>query len=184
MKYLFIGFNAIALIIAGWALAELPQSRQSSQTVGTSRGSLPEVTPVSDAEQTKFATTEGMLEKLESLMAVRRDVDVNGLLALAQRPDTQPVVEQHDAAESVIRSPLPDRRLTLLLDGHSRMAVIDGALVKPGGSLPGGGRVVRIDNRVAVVREREGREQTLRLPEEKTMRLGTLRNGNGVNNVD
>ncbi|MDR5875431.1 hypothetical protein [Vreelandella gomseomensis] len=184
MKYLFIGFNAIALVIVGWALTELPQSRQSSQPVGTSQGSLPEVTPVSDAEQTQFANASGMLEKLESLMAVRRDVNVNSLLAMAQRPDTQPVVEQHNATESLIRAPLPDRRLTLLLDGQSRMAMIDGALVKPGDSLPGGGRVVRIDSRVAVVREREGREQTLRLPEEETMRLGTLRNGNGANDVD
>ncbi|WP_018717540.1 hypothetical protein [Arhodomonas aquaeolei] len=185
MKYLFVVFNAAAVIIVGWVVADLPQVRDGGDRgLARPEAGLPQISRVDETRRERLTATERSLDSLARLMAQRRRVETDTLLATARRPEPEPEpAPPEDGTERVARAPLPERNLTLLLDGQRRMAMVDGRLVQTGDALPGGGTVTRIGTRSVVVRERRGRRQKLTLPPEQ-LQLGTLRPGAGDGNVN
>lgn len=181
MKYLFVVFNAAAVLIVGWVIADLPQVRDGvDRPLARAAAGLPRVPGIDDADRERLAAAERSLDSLARLMAQRRRVDTDTLLATARRPEPEPEqAPREGGTRRVARPALPERNLTLLLDGQRRMAMVDGRLVQTGDALPGGGTVARIGARSVVVKERRGRRQKLTLPPEK-LRLGTLRPGGGT----
>lgn len=177
MKYLFVAFNVVALIICAWVITALPEARQAASSARGATAGLPEVPSLDDSQRQKLTVARKNLERLAALMERQSRIATDQLLATAKPPPTEAEVKAKVGAapaEETPPPPLPDRNLTLVLDGEHRMAMVDDILVQEGDPLPGGGRVARIGARNVIVDERGARQQELTLPNEQ-LRLGTLR---------
>lgn len=176
MKYRFLFFNATAVLIVGWVVVEMPGVYEHGPSrARAAAGSVPALQPVDSERVQRLAAAEQALDSVSSLMADRLSPEKPELLAVAPAPpailpDETPPAETR---REPVKVPLPDRRLTVVLNGSRRVAMVDGELVGVGSSVVSGGTVIQIDAGGVLVRERDGREQALTLTLAQT-RIGTL----------
>jgi len=164
MKYAALALNAVAVALLGWGLVGvygLLSHRALPERVGQV-----ELKPLPDRTMGNRQQIAATLEAIEQ---------VNQRLHSTPAASGRPLVAVPAPGMPGAGGPsMPPRSVTVLLQSNGEhVAVVDDRLVRQGGRLSGGGRVVKVGRDQVQVRESNGR-QTLSVPVER-LRVGTLR---------
>ncbi len=166
MKYAFLVVTGIAVAIIAAVGFLLPSAGDRAALMAGPGHQAPNAQRVHPGHREMLETVQRRADALER---VRKgsELDGSGLLAIAAPPkeetDTELAGDQGDDDGRQPRRPLPERTLSLVLEGRDTLAVVDGALVREGDAVGQGGVVDQIRPGSVVVAERDDRRQRLEI---------------------